>query len=110
MARERWFFAQDNQRKGPVPFNQLVDSMLGQPQPRSVLVWRKGFADWTRAEDVPEVERLLAPLLAKSAAEEAARRGPVAAPAEPPRRPPGSKRSSRGAPPSSTVGSRPASR
>ena len=24
-----------------------------------MLVWRKGFADWTRAEDVPEVERRL---------------------------------------------------
>jgi GYF domain 2 len=88
MARERWFFAQGNQRRGPVPFNNLVESVLGQAEPRTVLVWRKGFADWTRAEDVPEVERRLAPFLARKAAEEAAKRGPApasvdAAPARP---------------------------
>jgi hypothetical protein len=82
MARERWFFAQGGHRRGPVPFNQLVESVLGQAEPRSVLVWRKGFADWTRAEDVPEVERRLAPFLAKKAAEEAARHAPPPAPVE----------------------------
>jgi hypothetical protein len=84
MARERWFFAQGNQRRGPVLFNQLVESVLGQPEPRAVLVWRKGFADWTRAEDIPEVERRLAPFLARKAAEEAAKRGPAPAPVEAP--------------------------
>jgi GYF domain 2 len=89
MARERWFFAQGHQRRGPTPFNQLVESLRGQPDPRAVLVWRKGFADWTRAEDVPEVERRLAPILARKAAEEAAKRAPapppVAAPPPPAR-------------------------
>ena len=80
MARERWFFAQGNQRRGPVPFNRLVESVLGQLDPRAVLVWRKGLAEWTRSEDVPEVERQLLPLLASKAAEEAARRAPAAAP------------------------------
>src|SRR5512136_3108574 len=76
MARERWFFAQGSQRRGPAPLNQVVESVLGQSDPRAVLVWRKGFADWTRAEDVPEVERKIAPFLARKAAEEAARRPP----------------------------------
>jgi len=87
MARERWFYAHGNQRRGPAPLNQVVESVLGQPDPRAVLVWRKGFADWTRAEDVPEVERRIAPFLARKAAEEAARRPPppppVAAPPPP---------------------------
>jgi hypothetical protein len=62
--------------------------VLGQSEPRAVLVWRKGFAEWTRAEDVPEVERRIAPFLARKAAEEAAKRGPAPAPAEaPPPRP-----------------------
>jgi len=88
MARERWFYAQGNQRRGPVLFNQLVESVLGQPEPRTALVWRKGFADWTRAEDVPEVERRIAPFLARKAAEDAAKRAPVPAPVEaPPVRP-----------------------
>ena len=80
MARERWFFAQGNQRRGPAPLSQVVESVLGQPDPRAVLVWRKGFADWTRAEDVPEVERRIAPFLARKAAEEAAKRAPAAPP------------------------------
>jgi hypothetical protein len=89
MARERWFFAQGNQRRGPAPLSQVVESVLGQPDPRAVLVWRKGFADWTRCEDVPEVERRIAPFLAKKAAEEAARHvpaAPVVASAPPPPR------------------------
>jgi hypothetical protein len=82
MARERWFYAQGNQRRGPVLFNQLVEAVLGQAEPSTALVWRKGFAEWTRAEDVPEVGRRLAPFLAKKAAEEAAKRAAVAAPVE----------------------------
>src|SRR5215831_6408717 len=87
MARERWFFAQGSQRRGPVPLTSLVESVLSLPEPATVLVWRKGFADWTRAEDVPEVERRIAPFLARKAAEEAAKRGPVQAPVETPPRP-----------------------
>src|SRR5262245_13413283 len=82
MARERWFFAQGTQRRGPVPFQGLVETVLAQPDPRAVLVWRKGFADWTRAEDVPEVERRLAPFLAEKAAEDAGGRAPAPAPVE----------------------------
>ena len=79
MARERWFYAQGAQRRGPVLFDQLVDWVLGQPEPRGVLVWRKGFADWTRAEDVPEVEQRMASFLARKAAEQAAHRAPAPA-------------------------------
>jgi hypothetical protein len=86
MARERWFYAQGSQRRGPLSFDQFLEGMLGQPDPRAILVWRKGFADWTRAEDVPEVERRLTPLLAEKAAEEGAPRAPRATPVEP--RPP----------------------
>jgi hypothetical protein len=85
MARERWFFVQGGQRRGPVSLGQMVGSLLGQPAPRAVLVWKKGFAGWTRAEDVPEVERRLARLV-KEVVEEApkaARPAPVEA--RPPR-------------------------
>src|SRR5512139_1325021 len=86
MARERWFYAQGGQRRGPVRLAQMVETLLGQPDPRTVLVWKKGFAGWTRAEDVPEVESRLAPLIAKTVAG-AAPKVPVAAPVEarPPR-------------------------
>jgi hypothetical protein len=80
MARERWFYAQGSERRGPLPFPQLVEAVLAQPDPRAVLIWRKGFAAWTRSEDVPEVERRVAPFLARRDAEEAARRAPVVEP------------------------------
>ena len=84
MARERWFYAHNLQRRGPVPLAQLVESVLAQSDPRATLVWRKGFADWTRAEDIPEVERKVAPFLARKEAQEAARRAPVAPSPAPP--------------------------
>jgi hypothetical protein len=78
MARERWFFAHGQQRRGPLPLSGLVESVLGQPDPRAVLVWRKGLGEWTRAEDVPEVERGLDALLARpEPVSAAARRAPV---------------------------------
>jgi hypothetical protein len=80
MARERWFFAHSHQRRGPVPLSELVESVLAQTEPRATLVWRKGFADWTRAEDIPEVERRIAPFLLKKEEAEAARRAPPPAP------------------------------
>jgi hypothetical protein len=84
MARERWFYAHGNQRRGPASLGEVVESVLGQPDPNAVLVWRKGFADWTRAEDVPEVGHRIAPFLARKAAEEAARRPPPPPPVVPP--------------------------
>jgi hypothetical protein len=83
MGRERWFYGQNLQRRGPVPLTQLVEAVLAQTDPRATLVWRKGFAEWTRAEDVPEVERRIAPYLARKEAEAAARRPPPP-PAAPP--------------------------
>jgi hypothetical protein len=74
LARERWFWAQGRQRRGPVLLTELVESVLGQPDPPAVLVWRKGFAEWTRAEAVPEVQRRMAPFVARREEEEGATR------------------------------------
>jgi GYF domain 2 len=63
MARERWFFARDNRRQGPFPRQQLVESLLGQPDPRSSLIWRHGLPAWTPAGEVPEIDRHLAPFV-----------------------------------------------
>jgi hypothetical protein len=64
MPRERWFFAQDNKRRGPVPLAQLIEGLLRTPDPMGSLVWRHGLAAWSRAGDVPEVERKLSPFVA----------------------------------------------
>jgi len=79
MARERWFWAQARRRRGPVLLPELVECVLGQPDPRAVLVWRKGYAGWSRAEDVPEVQQRIAPVLARREAEAAAQRASASA-------------------------------
>lgn len=61
MARERWFYAKDMRRIGPLPKRQLVESLLGLPDPRSCLIWRHGLPAWTRARDVSEIDLQLAP-------------------------------------------------
>jgi uncharacterized protein DUF4339 len=63
MPRERWFYAKDNRRQGPFPRQQLVEALLGQPDPRSSLVWRHGLPAWTPAGEVPEIDRHLAPFV-----------------------------------------------
>jgi uncharacterized protein DUF4339 len=66
--RERWFLAEGLKRTGPLDFEQLIQLLLDEADPRAPLVWRKGFGSWTRAEDVPRVERRLTPGLARAAA------------------------------------------
>jgi hypothetical protein len=63
MPRERWFYAKDNRRQGPFPRQQLVEALLGQPDPRNSLVWRHGLPAWTPAGEVPEIDRHLAPFV-----------------------------------------------
>lgn len=84
MARERWFWAQGRQRRGPVLLPELVECALRQPDPRAVLVWRKGLAEWTRAADVPEVERRIASLVTRREAEQTAARPSAAIPSPAP--------------------------
>jgi len=86
MGRERWFYAENHQRMGPVPLGQLVESVLTQREPRSVLVWRKGLSGWTPADGIPEVEGRIAPVLEHREAEAAERRAPVDEAAPPPPR------------------------
>jgi len=63
MARERWFYAKDMRRMGPLAKRRLVESLLGQPDPRGSLIWRYGLPAWTPARDVPEIDGQLAPFV-----------------------------------------------
>jgi hypothetical protein len=69
MARERWFYAANMRRMGPLPKRQLVESLLGLPDPRGSLVWRHGLPAWTPAREVPEIDGQLAPFARKPAAD-----------------------------------------
>lgn len=65
MPRERWFFVHGGERRGPLGKGPLLSALVQEANPRAVLVWRRGFAEWTRAEDVPEIEQRLKPLLGR---------------------------------------------
>jgi hypothetical protein len=80
--RERWFYVQSGQRRGPFSLAEVVAAVQGEPDPRSVLVWRKGLRQWTLAEATPEVRQQLA----RATAPEEVRRSAVSA-AEAPQAP-----------------------
>jgi len=63
MARERWFYAREMRRVGPLPKNRLVESLLALPDARACLIWRHGLSAWTPSREVPEIDRLLAPFV-----------------------------------------------
>jgi hypothetical protein len=77
--RDRWFLGEGLKRTGPLPFEQLVQLLLGETDPRAPLVWHKGFASWTRAEDIPQVERRLALALVRASIAPSLARTAVAA-------------------------------
>lgn len=59
MARERWFYEHESERKGPFSLERLVVALRTLPQPRSCLVWKVGMSAWTSAGEIPEIERQL---------------------------------------------------
>jgi GYF domain 2 len=56
---EAWFYFEAGERRGPVTIEELVGALLSAPNPREVLVWREGMADWQPSGTVPEVQRKL---------------------------------------------------
>jgi hypothetical protein len=55
MSQSAWYYASNNQRLGPVAFEQLRHlAATGQLAPQD-LVWTEGMADWQPASSVPGV-------------------------------------------------------
>ena len=55
-----WFYAENQERKGPVAFTTL-QSLLSQGLPASSLVWTEGMAEWLPASSIPELVSQTAP-------------------------------------------------
>jgi hypothetical protein len=73
---EIWYYAEGDETRGPIAFDQLIRILSQLPTPKGVLVWREGFKDWTAAENVREIiEKLIRPPPLRP-------RSPAAAPAE----------------------------
>ena len=51
-----WFYSENNERKGPVPFSVLQD-LLGTKLPKTTLVWTEGMEEWVAASAIPELSK-----------------------------------------------------
>ena len=63
MSTPRWFYAQDDNRLGPVAVEQIAQLVMKGEIARDALVWRHGLTDWTEAARIPEIASLLPPPL-----------------------------------------------
>lgn len=59
MSDQVWYFAEQDQTKGPLSFEELVQVLKRRARADEVLVWCEGNKDWARAGDVHELSRLL---------------------------------------------------
>jgi tetratricopeptide (TPR) repeat protein len=59
----RWFYAQGNQRLGPVELDRLVDLIATGRLPATTLVWRHGLGEWKPAGSLRELADHLPPPL-----------------------------------------------
>src|ERR1700675_1452300 len=59
---EFWYYAEGDETRGPIAFDQLIKLLSQLRTPGGVLVWREGFNDWQATENVREiVEKLIRP-------------------------------------------------
>src|SRR5688572_28710532 len=63
MSAPNWFYAENENRLGPVPVEQIAHLIMSGGLDRVALVWRHGMPDWTAAGGVPEIASLLPPPL-----------------------------------------------
>ncbi|MEW6639131.1 MAG: DUF4339 domain-containing protein [Pseudomonadota bacterium] len=54
---EIWYYAEQDETKGPLSLDELALALKRQPRADKVFVWREGYKDWVRAGDVPELSR-----------------------------------------------------
>ena len=62
-----WFYAKDGKQEGPVDLATLQAKLQGGDLSPSDLIWKEGMAEWTAAENVPEVSGGAAPAAAAPA-------------------------------------------
>jgi hypothetical protein len=59
MSDALWWYAERDETKGPVSFEELVQALKRHAQADDVLVWTEGYKNWLRAGDVQVLNRLL---------------------------------------------------
>ncbi len=61
MASDGWYYTKSGAQIGPLPFDELVAALKGQPDPRRVSVWHEGLDAWVPAESVAGMDGYLPP-------------------------------------------------
>jgi GYF domain 2 len=51
-----WYYLSSQGHVGPLSLEELKETLASFQNGQDVLVWREGFANWTKAGDVPEVD------------------------------------------------------
>ena len=54
-----WHYAQGQKSFGPLDLSKMQEVFSKASNPRNILVWKVGFKEWKRAEDVPELAGLI---------------------------------------------------
>jgi len=54
-----WHYAQGQKSVGPLDLSKMKEVFSKASNPRNILVWKVGFKEWKRAEDVPELAGLI---------------------------------------------------
>jgi len=52
---DAWYYAHGDRSVGPLTIFELKKILSGFAEAQNILVWRKSFPNWVRAEDVPEL-------------------------------------------------------
>jgi hypothetical protein len=50
-----WYYADRGETKGPFAFKELIEVLAALTDPTKILVWRNGFEDWKRVDQVAEI-------------------------------------------------------
>ncbi len=60
-----WYYAVDNEQKGPINEAELKEFLAGNKVPADALVWKDGMDNWTPANQVPALSFRQPPIPAK---------------------------------------------
>jgi uncharacterized membrane protein len=62
-----WYYAENNEQRGPVLESDLKGLLAGNKLPAETLVWKEGMSNWTAASQVPALSATAAPVVASAA-------------------------------------------
>jgi uncharacterized membrane protein len=61
-----WYYADNNEQRGPVIESELKDMLATNKLPAEALVWKEGMANWTPASQVPALASLTSTAVASA--------------------------------------------